>query len=57
MPTNDLTQEAIEWCRSVGSNATKVTDILSGPDSAFLDAIQAGIDRANRIAVSRAAMV
>ena len=57
MPTNELTPETIEWCRSVGSNATKVTDILSGPDAAFLNAIQAGIDRANKGAISRASVV
>jgi len=57
MPTNVLTPETVEWCKSVGSNATKVTDILSGPDAAFLNAIQAGIDRANKAATSRASVV
>ena len=57
MPTNELTPAAIEWCKSVGSNATKVTDILSGPDGNVMAAIQAGIDKANKRAVSRAACV
>ena len=57
MPTNSLTPEAVEWCRSVGSNATNVTDILSGPDSNVLKAVQEGIDKANKSATSRAALV
>ena len=57
MPTNSLTPEAVEWCRSVGSNATNVTDILSGPDSKVLKAVQEGIDKANKMATSRAALV
>ena len=52
MPTDVLTPEAAEWCRSIGSNATTVTDILSGPDSSVFEAIQAGIDVANKSAVS-----
>ena len=57
MPTNNLTDDAIEWCQSVGSNATKVTDILSGPDGNVMNAIQSGIDKANKQAVSRASCV
>jgi long-chain-fatty-acid--CoA ligase ACSBG len=57
MPTNDLTTEAAEWCKSVGSNATKVTDILSAPDACVLNAIQAGVDKANKNATSRASVV
>ena len=57
MPTNALTPEAVEWCRSIGSNATKVTDILNGPDAAVLNGIQAGIDKANKASVSRASVV
>ena len=57
MPTNELTPETVEWCKSVGSNATKVSDILSGPDGYVMKAIQDGIDRANKRAISRAAVV
>ena len=57
MPTNALTPETVEWCRSIGSNATKVTDILNGPDAAVLNGIQAGIDKANKAAISRASVV
>ena len=57
MPTNDLTPEAIEWCRSVGSNAKQVTDILLGPDAEVLNAIQTGINQANKSAMSRASHV
>ena len=57
MPTDKLAPEAVLWCQSVGSNATKVSDILSGPDGKIMSAIQAGIDRANKQAISRAACV
>ena len=57
MPTDKLAPEAVLWCQSVGSNATKVSDILSGPDGKVMSAIQAGIDRANKQAISRAACV
>lgn len=57
MPTDDLLPEAVEWCRSVGSNATKVTEILKGPDAAVLNGIQAGIDKANKKATSNASRV
>ena len=57
MPTDDLLPETIEWCRSVGSSAKRVTDILRGPDAAVLNGIQAGIDKANKMAISNASRV
>ena len=59
MPTDSLSPAAIDWCRSAGSNATKVSDILSDPDKnqTLMAAVQDGIDRANERAVSRAACV
>jgi len=57
-PTNKLTPGAIEWCESVGRpNITKVEEILNGPDGKIMAAIQKGIDKANRMAVSNAAKV
>jgi len=56
-PTDELAPTAVIWCQSVGSNATKVSDILRGPDGRVMNAIQAGIDRANKKAISRAACV
>ena len=46
-PTDDLTQEAIDWCRSVGSSATQLSQILDNNDKEVMAAIQAGIDRWN----------
>ena len=40
--------------RSVGSNANTVQDILKGPDAKVMKGIQAGIDAANKEAVSNA---
>jgi len=56
-PSRRLTSAAIEWCRSIGSTANTVTDVLKGPDSRIMRGIQAGIDRANKKAVSNASRV
>ena len=40
-----------------GSPSTRVSDILRGPDHTVMRAIQAGVDRVNKSAVSRAACV
>lgn len=44
----------IFFARSVGSNANTVQDVLKGPDSNIMRGIQAGIDAANKEAVSNA---
>ena len=57
-PTNKLTPGAIEWCQGLGcNNITTVDEILQGPDAKVMAAIQAGIDKANKKAVSNAARV
>ncbi|XP_060075848.1 long-chain-fatty-acid--CoA ligase ACSBG2-like [Ylistrum balloti] len=56
-PTDNLTREAKQWCQSVGSESTKLSDIINDKDAVVLNAIQAGIDRANNKAVSRAARI
>ncbi|XP_035699558.1 long-chain-fatty-acid--CoA ligase ACSBG2-like isoform X1 [Branchiostoma floridae] len=53
-PTDDLTQQAIDFCRKVGSQATKASEIAEGRDTIITEAIQAGITRANKRAASRA---
>jgi len=53
-PSNKLSSAARDWCRSVGSNANSVEDILTGPDRRVMGGIQAGIDGANKQAVSNA---
>ena len=57
MPTDDLTPATVSWCQSVGSNATKVSEILGKPDMNVMKAVQDGIDMANKRSVSRAALV
>ena len=59
MPTDNLSKEAILWCQSVGSTATKVSEILgeSGNGGSINTAIQKGVDDANTNAVSRAAQI
>ena len=58
VPTNKLTDNALEWCRENNRpNVKTVEDILRGPDPVIMNAIQSGIDRANKLAVSNAAKV
>merc|ERR1712021_231629 len=57
-PSNRLTSAARDWCRDVaGSPATTAEDVLKGPDSRVMRAIQTGIDRANKESVSRAQVI
>ena len=54
-PLDNFLPDAVNWCKSVGSDATTVSEALQ--DKKVLIAIQAGIDKANEKAVSRAAKV
>ena len=54
LPTEKLSPAAVAWCRSIGSSATTLSDILNQRDEKILKALQAGIDRANGRAISRA---
>ncbi|KAJ6664148.1 hypothetical protein lerEdw1_008363 [Lerista edwardsae] len=51
-PTDDLSQEAREFCQRIGSKATKVSEIVRTRDQAVYQAIQDGIDHVNTHAVS-----
>ncbi|XP_023331008.1 long-chain-fatty-acid--CoA ligase ACSBG2 [Eurytemora carolleeae] len=53
-PRSKMTDDTIEWCKSVGSKAETVEDVLTGPDVAVMDAIQKGMDRYNKRATSNA---
>jgi long-chain-fatty-acid--CoA ligase ACSBG len=57
MPIEKLSPVAIDWCRSIGSNVKTLTEIRDGRDEKVLRAIQAGIDRANQSAISRAQII
>ena len=57
VPTDELTSEAIDWVRSVGSSATTVSQIVNSTDPDVMRGIQAGLDRVNEAAVSRAQRV
>ncbi len=41
-PTSTLSETARDWCKSLGSTATTVEDILHKPDRRVLAAIQVG---------------
>ncbi|XP_028672029.2 long-chain-fatty-acid--CoA ligase ACSBG2 [Erpetoichthys calabaricus] len=53
-PEDDLATEAIEFCRNLGSSATKVSDIVGGKDKAVYAAIHEGITQLNEKATSNA---
>lgn len=53
-PEDELTPEAVELCRKLGSNATRVSEIAGGRDRAVHAAIQEGINRVNKEATSNA---
>lgn len=54
MPLDDLSEETIKWLEKLNLNYTKLSEILNGPDPYVLKAIQEGIDRANKKAISNA---
>ncbi|XP_066557909.1 long-chain-fatty-acid--CoA ligase ACSBG1 isoform X2 [Amia ocellicauda] len=53
-PTDELSLEAIEFCQRIGSQSTKVSDVIGGRDKVLYQTIQEGIDRVNRRATSNA---
>lgn len=53
-PEDELTPEAVELCRKMGSNATRVSEIAGGRDRVVHAAIQEGINRVNEKATSNA---
>ncbi|XP_068175831.1 long-chain-fatty-acid--CoA ligase ACSBG2-like isoform X2 [Antennarius striatus] len=53
-PEDELTPEAIEICRKLGSSVTRVSEIVGGRDKVIYAAIQDGINRVNEKATSNA---
>lgn len=56
-PEDEMTPEAVEFCRRAGSDATRVSELAGGRDRAVNAAIQEGIDRVNQRAASNAQRV
>lgn len=54
VPEDELTPEAIEFCRRLGSDATRVSEITGSKDREIHAAIQEGINRVNEKATSNA---
>ncbi|XP_065102850.1 long-chain-fatty-acid--CoA ligase ACSBG2 isoform X1 [Paramisgurnus dabryanus] len=54
IPEDELTPEAVELCRKLGSNSTRVSEIAGGRDRLVSAAIQEGINRVNEKATSNA---
>ncbi|XP_043946698.1 long-chain-fatty-acid--CoA ligase ACSBG2-like [Protopterus annectens] len=53
-PEDILTPEAVEYCKNLGSKATRVSDIVGGKDKTIYTAIQEGINVVNDSASSNA---
>ncbi|XP_078530562.1 long-chain-fatty-acid--CoA ligase ACSBG2-like [Lissotriton helveticus] len=53
-PGDDLTPGAIRFCQQLGSRAARVSEVVRSKDPAIYKAIQEGLDRVNKKAVSRA---
>ncbi|XP_028970709.2 long-chain-fatty-acid--CoA ligase ACSBG1 [Esox lucius] len=56
-PTQELSLEAVQFCQHLGSQSTKVSDIIEGQDQEVYLAIQQGIDRVNAQATSNAQII
>lgn len=54
MPLDVLAEETIKWLDKLNLNYTKLSEVLDGPDPYVLKAVQEGIDRANKKAISNA---
>ncbi|KAI9529760.1 Long-chain-fatty-acid--CoA ligase acsbg1 [Dissostichus eleginoides] len=53
-PTEELSGEAVQLCRQLGSQATTVSDIIEGKDKEVYRTIQEAINRVNSTATSNA---
>ncbi|XP_062947091.1 long-chain-fatty-acid--CoA ligase ACSBG1 isoform X2 [Cynocephalus volans] len=52
-PTDNLTEQAVEFCQQVGSKATTVSEIVGKKDEVVYQAIKEGIQRVNMNAAAR----
>ncbi|XP_048649451.1 long-chain-fatty-acid--CoA ligase ACSBG1 isoform X1 [Marmota marmota marmota] len=52
-PTDNLTEQAVEFCQRVGSRASTVSEIVGKKDEAVYQAIEEGIQRVNANAAAR----
>ncbi|XP_012733922.2 long-chain-fatty-acid--CoA ligase ACSBG2 isoform X2 [Fundulus heteroclitus] len=56
-PTDDLSPEALDFCRQHGVRATKVSEIIANKEPAIYKAIQEGVERVNATSTSNAQKV
>ncbi|XP_024860843.1 long-chain-fatty-acid--CoA ligase ACSBG2-like isoform X2 [Kryptolebias marmoratus] len=56
-PTDDLSPEALDFCRQLGVKATKVSEIVGDKEAAVYKAIQEGMERVNVRSTSNAQKV
>ncbi|XP_060788740.1 long-chain-fatty-acid--CoA ligase ACSBG2-like [Neoarius graeffei] len=51
-PEDELSPEAVDWCRKLGSSSTRVSEICGGHDHLVLTTIQEGINNMNKRSTS-----
>jgi long-chain-fatty-acid--CoA ligase ACSBG len=56
-PLDKMTRSTIDWCKANGSDAQTVSQLLEGGNGPVMDAIQEGINKANKKAISRAQII
>ncbi|XP_060788739.1 long-chain-fatty-acid--CoA ligase ACSBG2-like [Neoarius graeffei] len=56
-PEDELTPEAVDWCRKLGSSSTRVSEICEGHDSLVHTAIQDGINSVNKSTMSNTQLI
>lgn len=56
-PTDELSPEALDFCKQHSVTATKVSEIAASKEAAIYNAIQEGIERVNAKATSNAQKV
>nr|XP_057927384.1 long-chain-fatty-acid--CoA ligase ACSBG2-like [Doryrhamphus excisus] len=56
-PTDQLTDEVMEFCQQIGVSATRVSEIIDNKEPAVYKAIQEGMERINAKAISNAQKV
>ncbi|XP_050542997.1 long-chain-fatty-acid--CoA ligase ACSBG2-like isoform X2 [Daktulosphaira vitifoliae] len=56
-PLDDLTPEVITWLKSLSCQYTKVSEVIANKPKEVMEAVQKGLDKANKKAVSNAQKV
>lgn len=56
-PQDELAAETLKWMETLKLKYTRLSEILAGPDETVMQALQSGIERANKYAISNATKI